>query len=221
MHLATPASHQWKVQPTMWLIKTLWCTYMSRLSALSGLVGGYKHWQPHRGTVTAQDVHLNSLTSGVNPVHASWWARGRLRQSLSHQPAWTLHAFQGRSFAHARYRYTSHLCGNCKKLWNPCSHICVACRRVCDWDHNRIKRSTFLFQGIETNSERLISTDQHTFLDTTEAWLRFVLWTPIKSGDQKPRNRVIKRSRMIFTDQDSWSRSQMLLQVTHMWLPLG
>ena len=38
-----------------------------------------------------------------------------------------------------------------------------------------------------TNSEWLLSTDQHTFLDTKEAWLRFVLWTPVKSSDQEPR----------------------------------
>ena len=73
-----------------------------------------------------------------------------------------------------------------------------------------------------TNSERLISTNQCTFLDTTEAWLHFVLWTPVKSSDQEPRNGAIKikRSRTIFSDQDSWSRSQTLLQTTHMWLPL-
>ena len=37
---------------------------------------------------------------------------------------------------------------------------------------------TFFFganQGIKMNSEQLISTDQHIFLDSTEAWLRFVL----------------------------------------------
>jgi len=70
------------------------------------------------------------------------------------------------------------------------------------------------------NSERLLSTDQRTFLDTKEAWLRFVIWTPVKSSDQEPRNGAIKRSRMTFTNQDSWSRSQMLLQAMRMWLPL-
>ena len=44
-----------------------------------------------------------------------------------------------------------------------------------------------------TNSEWLLSTDQHTFLDTKEAWLRFALWTPIKSSDQEPWSGVIKR----------------------------
>jgi len=65
-----------------------------------------------------------------------------------------------------------------------------------------------------TNSERLLSTDQCSFLDTKEAWLHFVLWTPVKSSDQEPRNGAIKQSRTIFTDQDSWSRSQMLLWAT-------
>jgi len=32
------------------------------------------------------------------------------------------------------------------------------------------------------NSERLISTDQYTFLDTTEAWLRFVFGTPVNQA---------------------------------------
>ena len=31
---------------------------------------------------------------------------------------------------------------------------------------------------------------------------------------------INKQSRTIFTDQDSWSQSQMLLQATHMWPPL-
>ena len=55
-------------------------------------------------------------------------------------------------------------------------HIDVACRSICDWDQNGIKRSMFFLganQGIKTNSERLISTDQRTFSDTLEAWLRF------------------------------------------------
>jgi len=103
------------------------------------------------------------------------------------------------------------------------SHIRVARRSVCDRDQNGIKRSTLFFganQGIKRNSERLISTDQCTFLDTTEVWLRFVLWTPVKSSNQEPWNGAITRSRTIFTDRDSWSRSQMLLQATRMWLPL-
>jgi len=43
-------------------------------------------------------------------------------------------------------------------------------------------------QGIETNSERLIAKDQRTFLDAMEAWLHFVLWTPV--------NQAIKSLRM-------------------------
>jgi len=39
-------------------------------------------------------------------------------------------------------------------------------------------------------------------------------------SDQEPRNGAIKRSRTIFTDQDSWSRSQTLLQATCMLLLL-
>ena len=70
------------------------------------------------------------------------------------------------------------------------------------------------------NSEQLLSTDQSSFLDTKEAWLRFVLWTPLKSSDQEPRNRAIKRSRTIITDQDSWSWLQTLLRATRTWLPL-
>jgi len=44
----------------------------------------------------------------------------------------------------------------------------VACRSICDRNQNGIKRSTSILgadQGIKTNSERLISTDQHTFPD--------------------------------------------------------
>jgi len=50
--------------------------------------------------------------------------------------------------------------------------------------------------------------------------LRFVLWTPVKSSNREPLNAAIKRSRTIFTDQDSRWRSQTTLQATHMWLPL-
>ena len=66
-------------------------------------------------------------------------------------------------------------------LYDPASrgsHIRVAFRSVCDWDQNGIKQSMFFFgadQGIKTNSERLISKDQRTFLDTMEVWLHFVL----------------------------------------------
>ena len=93
------------------------------------------------------------------------------------------------------------------------SHMRIACRSICDWDQNGIKRSTFFIganQGIKTNSERLVSTNQHTFSNTKEAWLRIC---PLNSHK-------IKQSRTIFTDQDSWSQSQMLLQATRMWLPL-
>ena len=63
---------------------------MSRLPALPGLVGGYnKHWQPHRGTVTAQDVQLELPDEWQSP-------------HLNTQ-------FQGRSIAHVQYRYTSPL----------------------------------------------------------------------------------------------------------------
>jgi len=59
------------------------------------------------------------------------------------------------------------------------SHTHVACRSVCDWDQNGIKRSTSLLgadQGIKINSERLTSTDQCTFSDTKEVWLHFCPW---------------------------------------------
>ena len=82
------------------------------------------------------------------------------------------------------------------------SHIRVVCRSVCDRDQNGIKRSTLFFgadQGIKRNSEWLISTDQCTFLDTTEVWLCFVLWTPVKSSDQEPWNGAIKWSRAVST----------------------
>ena len=85
------------------------------------------------------------------------------------------------------------------KLNSRGSHIRVACRSICNRDQNGIKRSTFFLgadQEIKMNSKRL------------------------KSIDQEPRNRTIKRSRMIFTDPDSWSQLQMLLKVTQMWLPL-
>jgi len=104
------------------------------------------------------------------------------------------------------------------------SHIHITCRSVCDRDQNGIKLLTFFFganQGIKMNSERLISTDQHIFLDSTEAWLRFVLWIPVKSSDWEPRNGTIKQSRTISTDQDSWSRLQTLLQVMRMWPSLA
>jgi len=59
------------------------------------------------------------------------------------------------------------------------------------------------------------------FLRYLAGMAMFVLWTPVESSDQQPRNGAIKRSRTIFTDQDSWSRSQMLLWATCMWLPLA
>ena len=46
------------------------------------------------------------------------------------------------------------------------SHIHLACRSVCGQDQNGIKQSTLFLgadQGIKTNSEWLILTDQHTF----------------------------------------------------------
>jgi len=52
------------------------------------------------------------------------------------------------------------------------SHLCVACN-VCDQDQNEIKQSMFLLgadQGLKTNSNLLISTDQHILSDTKEAW---------------------------------------------------
>jgi len=58
------------------------------------------------------------------------------------------------------------------------SHIDVAFGSVYDRDQNGIKRSPFFLganQGIKTNSERLISTNQCPFSDTKQAWLRFVL----------------------------------------------
>ena len=85
--------------------------------------------------------------------------------------------------------------------------------RLFESGNETIKRSTFFLganQGIKTNSERLVSTNQHTFSNTKEAWLRIC---PLNSHK-------IKQSRTIFTDQDSWSQSQMLLQATHMWPPL-
>ena len=57
-------------------------------------------------------------------------------------------------------------------------HIRITCKSICDRDQNGIKLSMFLFgadQGIKTNSEQLISTDQRISLDSTEAWLHFVL----------------------------------------------
>ena len=93
---------------------------------------------------------------------------------------------------------------------NPWSAIPTSCYFF-DRDQNGIKRLTpFLGadQGIKTNSERLISTDQCTFLDTKEAWLCFVLWTPlnqaIKSLEQS--NQVIK---------DGFHRSRFLLPVAN------
>ena len=80
------------------------------------------------------------------------------------------------------------------------SHI-DACRSVCDQDQNEIKWSTFFLgadQGIKTNSEKLISSDQHTFSDTQQAWQRFILWTLVESSDQEPQNGAIKQSRTIF-----------------------
>ena len=102
------------------------------------------------------------------------------------------------------------------------SHICVACRSVCDRDQSGIKRSTFFWSWSRDQDEFWATNinNQSTFLDTMEAWLRFALWTPVKSSDQEPRNGAIKWSRTIFTDQDSWSRLQTLLRATRMWLPL-
>ena len=81
----------------------------------------------------------------------------------------------------------THFHGTCTRG----SHIHIACRSICDQDQNGIKRSTLFFgadQGIKLNSEQL------------------------KSSDQEPRNGAIKWSRTIFTDQDSWSWPQTLLQ---------
>jgi len=87
------------------------------------------------------------------------------------------------------------------------SHIDLACRSICDQDQNGIKRSTLFLgadQGIKMNSEQLA--------DTLQAWLRFILWTPIESSDQEPWNRAIKRSRALeqskqaIKDDFHWSR---------------
>jgi len=40
-------------------------------------------------------------------------------------------------------------------------------------------------QGIKTNSEPLISTDQNTFSDNTEMWRRFCPLNPVKPSDQE------------------------------------
>jgi len=50
------------------------------------------------------------------------------------------------------------------------------------------------------------------FLRYLAGMAMFVLWTPVESSDQQPRNGAIKRSRTIFINQDSWSLSQTLLQ---------
>ena len=92
------------------------------------------------------------------------------------------------------------------------SHIRITCRSVCDRDQNGIKLSMFLFgadQGIKTNSEQLISTDQSISLDSTEAWLHFVLWIPVKPSDQEPQNRVIE-------DDFHWSRFLIAVANTSM-----
>lgn len=64
-----------------------------------------------------------------------------------------------------------------------------------------------------------------TWIDVLTQILRrssyvFILWTPLKSSDQEPRDGVIRRSRTIFSKQDSWSQSQMLLQAICKWLLL-
>jgi len=54
-------------------------------------------------------------------------------------------------------------------LYTRGSHIDIAWRSVCDREQNGIKWSTSFFgadQGIKTNSEQLISTNQCTFSDT-------------------------------------------------------
>jgi len=65
--------------------------------------------------------------------------------------------------------------------------ICVAYGSVRDWDQNGTVINVLLGadQEIKMNSGRLISTDQCTFSDTKEAWLRFC---PLNSH-------TIKRSR--------------------------
>ena len=47
----------------------------------------------------------------------------------------------------------------------------------------------------------------------------FIFWTPVKWSNQEPQIRAIKQSRMIFTDQDSWSRSQTFVRAICKWLP--
>ena len=101
------------------------------------------------------------------------------------------------------------------------SHLCVACSSICDWDQNGIKRTTFLLgadQGLKTNSEWLTSTESTQILRHGNM---FVLWTLVKSSNQELWKGTIIQSRMIFTDQDSWSHWQTLLWAMYKWLPLG
>ena len=66
-------------------------------------------------------------------------------------------------------------------------------------------------QGIKTNTEWLISTNQHISTDTREAWQHLCPLNLAKSSNWEFRKRRIKQSRLIFTNQDSWSWLQTLL----------
>jgi len=141
-----------------------------------------------------------------------------LKQATSTKPPTSTDATDSGSVEHWQFTMERRECSNDNSVsaspWRDCTmarggHIDVACRSVCDQDQNGIKRSTFFLgadQGIKTNSERLKSSDQCTFyvLSFELLWNQAIksLGTE-RSSDQEPRNGAIKRSRTIFTDQDS------------------
>ena len=57
----------------------------------------------------------------------------------------------------------------------------------------------------------LVST-QHILSATKEVWQHFALWTLVNSSNQELLKGMIKWSRTIFADQESWSRSQTPLR---------
>ena len=103
------------------------------------------------------------------------------------------------------------------------SHIDVACRSICDRDHKWNQAINVPFKSRSRYQDEFWATNinQSThFLRYLAGVATFCPWTPIVSSDQGPRNGVIKQSRTIFPDQDSWSRLQTLLQATCIWLLL-
>ena len=104
------------------------------------------------------------------------------------------------------------LCSLRKPIMARGSHLRVTCRSICHRDQmeSSDRRS---FWELTKGSRRILSNQSTHFLGRRGN--AFVL---CKSSDQELWKGKIKWSRTIFTNQDSWSRSQMLLWAICKWL---